>query len=149
MKLSAILPPENVVFLKQAKNKEQVIRDAAAKLCAESGLQAETIATALLKREALGSTAMGDGVALPHAKFQGLKHAMGCLVRLGQPIDFQAIDGKPVDVVFVLLLPAEDGGNLGALAGVARRLRAVELLSLLRTAGTEVELHTRFIGERA
>jgi PTS system nitrogen regulatory IIA component len=105
-------------------------------------LPAELIATELNKREELGSTGMGNGVAIPHARFAALAKPFGILARLRQPIDFDAIDGERVDLVFVLLLPAApDGEQLGALACVARQLRLPSVIERLRRLKQPAELY--------
>ena len=112
------------------------------------GVPFDQIATEVIKREALGSTGMGEGVAIPHARLRELKKPFGVLARLKQPIDFYAIDGKPVDLVFLLLLPvASQGEQLNALAFVARTLRKTELLRDLRRADSSDELYQAMTGE--
>jgi nitrogen PTS system EIIA component len=97
--------------------------------------RAERISTEILKREELGSTGTDGGVAIPHARIQGLNRSFGILARLNKPIDFEAIDGRPVDLVFLLLLPANPAENqLKALASVARKLRDAACLRDLRAA---------------
>jgi PTS system nitrogen regulatory IIA component len=85
---------------------------------------------------------MGNGVAIPHARLEAVKKPFGLFARLDQAVDFDAIDGQPVDLVFVLLLPvAGEGEQLGALALVARRLRMPEVLARLRRGKSALELH--------
>ena len=96
----------------------------------------------LLKREDLGSTGIGKGVAIPHVRLPDVPRPYGLLARLRQPIEFDAIDGQAVDIVFVLLLPANaESAQLGALALVARTLRPPENLVRLRSAKTASELY--------
>ena len=105
------------------------------------------IVSELLKREGLGSTGMGNGVAIPHARFHTIKKPFGIIAKLKQPIDFDAIDGQPVDIVFMLLLPtASEGEQLGALACVARKLRVADDLALLRRAKNAAELYAALAG---
>ena len=107
----------------------------AARAAGNLGLPADRVASYLLKREGLGSTGIGRGVAIPHARLPDVQRPHGLLARLKPPIDFDAIDGQAVDVVFVLLLPAVAGQEaLAALALVARTLRSPETLARLRTA---------------
>jgi PTS system nitrogen regulatory IIA component len=95
----------------------------------------ESILTELLKREKLGSTGTGGGVAIPHARMPEVKTPFGILLRLDEAVSFDAIDGQPVDVVFLLLLPAiPTGSELAALASVARKLRDPIALRGLRRA---------------
>jgi len=101
------------------------------------GLDPKGVADKLAERERLGSTGFGNGVAIPHARLPGLTGVTGAFLRLAQPIDFQAVDGLPVDLVFALVSPVEAGADhLKALARVSRRLRDLPLLAKLRGAGS-------------
>ena len=103
----------------------------------------DQIAPYLLKREELGSTGIGRGVAIPHARLPDLQQPHGLLAKLKQPIEFDAIDGQAVDIVFVLLLPAAvENAQLSALALVARTLRPPENLARLRSAKNSSELYS-------
>src|ERR1019366_9385908 len=105
------------------------------------GLPVDQIASYLLKREELGSTGIGRGVAIPHARLPDLQRPHGIFAKLKQGIEFDAIDGQPVDIVFVLLLPAAaENETLGALALVARTFRSPENLARLRGAKTAPEV---------
>ena len=104
----------------------------------------QVVQTALDKREALGSTGMGGGIAVPHARLPGLARPFGLMVRLRKPIDFDAVDGEPVDIVFLLLLP--EPGSTQALAMVARKLRDRSLLEKFRSAKDARELHALIAG---
>ena len=93
-------------------DKAGVLQELARRAGAALKIPAETISAALLKREQLGSTGMGDGIAIPHARVPGVKSPFGMLARLKQPVDFHAVDGQPVDLVFLLLAPASSqAGN--------------------------------------
>ncbi len=110
------------------------MRELSARAAAEVGLDADETATQIAKREELGSTGVGDGVGLPHARLAGLKAPFGLLARLRRAIDFEAVDDQPVDIVFLLLLPeSAQGEQLNALASVARVLRDPETLRRLRS----------------
>ena len=142
MKISDLLSPSDVMIDVQASNKPLLLRDLAAKAAAALGLSVDHVARYLLKREALGSTGIGKGVAISHARLPDLQRPFGVFARLGQPIDFDAIDGQAVDIVFALLLPAAvEGEALGALALVARTLRPPETLARLRAAKTAADLY--------
>ena len=105
-------------------------------------LSADAVASEIEKRDELGSTGIGGGVSIPHARFREVKKAFGLLVRLKQPIEFDAIDGQPVDIVFLLVLPAASQlDQLNALAAVARKLRDREVLRSLRAATSGTELY--------
>jgi len=104
-------------------------------------LPVELISSALLKREELGSTGTGGGIAIPHARIPGLDRPFGILVCLKEPIDFDAIDDQPVDLLFMLLLPvASNKEQLNALASVARTLRNAESVDGLRRARDSADL---------
>jgi PTS system nitrogen regulatory IIA component len=146
MKISDLLSPADVMIDVRAPNKRLLLQELAAKAATSLNLRVDQIAPDLLKREELGSTGVGAGVAIPHARLPNLQRPFGLLVRLKQPIEFDAIDGQPVDIVFVLLLPANmEEGQLGALALVARTLRSSETLGRLRRARDASELHSAVV----
>ena len=106
----------------------------------------DQVAPHLFKREEFGSTGIGGGVAIPHARLPDLKRPYGLLAKLRPPIEFDAIDGQAVDIVFLLLLPANtENGQLGALALVARTLRPLEVLGRLRRAEDASELYSAIV----
>jgi len=141
MKISDFLSPSETLFNIRASDKEQLLQELARRAASKLKLSESEIVTELLKREGLGSTGMGNGVAIPHARFQSIGKPFGVVARLKQPIDFDAIDGQAVDIVFLLLLPAAaEGEQLGALACVARKLRAADDLAKVRRARTASEL---------
>jgi len=148
MKISEFLAPSNVLIDVRVSDKAQLIREIAQRAAGPAGLPADAILSALAQREALGSTGLGGGVAIPHARFTELKQPFGLLVRSRKAIAFDAIDGQPVNIVFVLLLPAEKAGEqLNALATVARRLRDRSHLLLLQKAATAAELYAAVIAD--
>jgi PTS system nitrogen regulatory IIA component len=107
----------------------------------------DTVFSALLKREELGSSGVGKGVAIPHVRLEQVKKPFGIMARLKHPIDFDSIDGQPVDLVYLLLLSKEkEQAQLNALAAVARRLRTPELLEQLRRAPNRVVLYNIMVG---
>jgi nitrogen PTS system EIIA component len=142
MTLSDFLSPSNVLLQKRAADSRQLLHDLSQRAAACLGVDEAAIVAALVKREDLGSTGMGNGVAIPHARLETVKKPFGLLVRLDQPVDFNAIDGRPVDLVFILLLPATgEGEQLGALALVARKLRAPDVLMKMRQGKSALDLH--------
>ena len=146
MKISDFLSAADVAVEVRTSDKRQLIHDLARRAAAALDLPADDIASALLKREDLGSTGVGGGVAVPHARLAAVTRPFGTLVKLKQPIEFDAIDGQPVDLVFVLLLPSTvEGGQLGALASIARKLRASEDLVQCRRAKSAAELYAAVI----
>jgi PTS system nitrogen regulatory IIA component len=135
MKISDFLSPAAVMLDLRESDKTRLLRHLSNQAAAELGLDADEVSTQIIKREELGSTGVGSGVALPHARLQGLKAPFGLLARLRHAIDFEAIDDQPVDVVFLLLLPdAPDDSQLNPLACVARTLRDPETLQQVRGA---------------
>ncbi len=150
MKISDLLSPADVLIDVRASNKRLLLQELAAKAATSLNLRVDQIAPDLLKREELGSTGVGGGVAIPHARLPDLQRPFGLLARLKQPIEFDAIDGQPVDIVFVLLLPANvEEGQLGALALVARTLRSSETLGRLRHARDAAGLYSAMVQANA
>jgi PTS system nitrogen regulatory IIA component len=146
MKISDLLSPTDVMIDVRTSNKRLLLQEFAAKAADSVGLPVDQVAPYLLKREELGSTGIGHGVAIPHARLPELQRPYGLLAKLKQPIEFDAIDGQAVDIVFVLLLPAAaDNGQLGALALVARTLRPPENLARIRSAKTTSELYSALV----
>lgn len=147
MKISDFLSPVNVMVDLRASQKRELLQDLARKAAENLGLTAEHISGELLKREGLGSTGTGGGVAIPHARISGIEKPFGMAVRLKNSIDFDAIDGLPVDLVFVLLLPlSAEREQLGALAAIARKLRTTETLAQLRCAKQASEFYSALTG---
>jgi PTS system nitrogen regulatory IIA component len=127
----------------RTSDKGLLLRELAAKAASSLKLHVDQVAPLLLKREGLGSTGIGRGVAIPHARLPELDRPFGLLAKLEQSIEFDAIDGQAVDLVFVLLLPAAaENGQLGALALVARTLRPSEVLVRVRRAKTVSEIYS-------
>jgi PTS system nitrogen regulatory IIA component len=143
MKISDLLSPTDVMIDIRTSNKRLLLQELAARAAANLGLNVDQIAPYLLKREELGSTGIGRGVAIPHARLPDVQRPYGLLARLKAPIEFDAIDGQAVDIVFVLLLPAAaETAQIGALAQVARTLRPEENLARLRAARNTSELYS-------
>jgi len=142
MEIKDFLLPTDALVKVSASDKRRLLQELAARAASALNLAADRISAELLKREDLGSTGTGGGVAIPHARIPDLKKPFGTLVSLKHAIDFDAIDGKPVDVIFLLLLPAQSQGDqLNALASVARRLRDPESVQRLRRAADGAELY--------
>jgi len=142
MKVSDFLAPGNALAGVRTADKRKLLLQLSEWAAEALDLPTETVAEALAKRESLGSTGLGGGVAIPHARLAELKAPYGIVAQLRKAIEFEAIDGQPVDIVFLLLLPAERAGEqLNALASVARRLREPQTLLRLRKAGTADELY--------
>jgi nitrogen PTS system EIIA component len=143
MKIPDFLSSTDVMIDVRTTNKHQLLQELARKASSTLELPADHVASELLKREQLGSTGVGGGVAIPHTRLPAVKQPLGVLARLKQPIDFDAIDGQAVDIVFLLLLPgAADADQLGALALVARKLKAPGTLGRLRSAKTAADFYS-------
>lgn len=135
MPLTDILTPDAVLPSLKASGKKQTLQELSAKAAALTGLDEREIFETLLQRERLGSTGIGDGIAIPHGKPARIDRLFGMFARLEKPIDFEAIDGQPVDLVFLLLAPESAGADhLKALARVARILREPGMLDRVRAA---------------
>jgi len=131
--ISSFLSPSDVLLDVRSPDKLLLLRDLARHAAPSTGLSSDVIVTELMKREQLGSTGMGGGVAIPHARYPGLKKPFGLVARLKPAVDFEAIDNLPVDLVFVLLVPAAaEGDHLNILAAVSRRMRSREVTQKLR-----------------
>jgi PTS system nitrogen regulatory IIA component len=141
MKIKDFLSASDVALDVPARDKVGLLKELAARAAYALGLSVDAVATEIEKRDELGSTGIGAGASIPHARFREVKKTFGLLVRLEQPIEFDAIDGQPVDIVFLLLLPASSQlDQLNALAAVARKLRDREVLRKLRSATSGIEL---------
>jgi len=135
MDLGDILEREGVFASLRVKNKKQALRELAARAAQVTQLDERQIFDTLLQRERLGSTGVGRGIAIPHARMSGLVRIAAVFAQLDEPIDFDALDGEPVDLVFVLLAPEQAGADhLKALARISRVLRDPMTLEKLRCA---------------
>ena len=143
--LSDLISPDAALTGVAVPNKKALFQQLAATAASQTGLDARVIVERLLERERLGSTGFGGGVAIPHGKMEGLDHVVGLVAKLAQPIDFQAIDGMPVDLVFLLLSPPDAGvEHLKALARVSRKLRDRNFVAKARGAGNPDALYALF-----
>jgi nitrogen PTS system EIIA component len=148
MNISDFLSPTDVMIDVVAADKQKLLLELARKAGSIVDVLPERLFSELFKREELGSTGVGGGVAIPHARFQQIGKPFGMFVRLRKPIDFNAVDEKPVDIVFLLLLPeGSDGEQLGALAAVARKLRNPEIMAALRGARDSAEMYRTLAAE--
>src|SRR5262245_114710 len=112
MELGDLIAAEAVIPRLMAKNKKQLLQDLAERAVALTGLRGRDILEAVLERERVGSTAMGRGIAIPHGRVAGLQRIVTVFARLDQPIDFEASDEEPVDLVLLLLAPEAAGAAL-------------------------------------
>ncbi|MEM9781813.1 MAG: PTS IIA-like nitrogen regulatory protein PtsN [Pseudomonadota bacterium] len=142
MDLNDILRPEAVLPALKGTGKKHIFQEVAARLGDMHGVDPRRISEGLVAREHLGSTGMGNGVAIPHARIEGLDRICGLFARLAQPVAFDAADGVNVDLMFVLLAPEDAGADhLRALAKVSRLMRDAELRAKLRQTGDAAALH--------
>lgn len=138
--LAVLLSDNHVVLKLRAATKVALLADLARRAGALTGLPVAILQAALTAREALGSTGFGAGIAVPHARIAGLANPCGLFARLDKPIAFDAIDGKPVDLVFLLLTRAgQDSAHLALLAAISRRLRDKAVADAIRKAATQAE----------
>ena len=147
MDIKDFLAPADVLVDVRAPDKNRLLADLSRRAAARVGLHEDLVAREILKRETLGSTGTGGGIAIPHARFSEIAKPFGLLARVRKAIAFEAIDGEPVDVVFLLLLPAAAGSEqLNALASVARRLRQPEVVAAIRQAPDAVAAYEALTG---
>jgi PTS system nitrogen regulatory IIA component len=133
MPLTDILTPQAILPSVKAGSKKQLLQELAAFAASQSGLSESDVYEALLQRERLGSTGIGHGIAIPHGKLPKLNQLFGIFARLEKSLDFEALDGEPVDLIFLLLAPEEAGADhLKALSRVARALRDPAIAQKLR-----------------
>jgi len=145
---SDMLRPDAVQTDVIATNKKAVFQHLGAIASEIVDADCKTIVDRLTAREKLGSTGFGGGVAIPHAKLEGLAQVTGVFARLAQPVDFQAVDDLPVDLVFMLLSPTDAGAvHLKALARVSRRLRDKAFLEKLRGSGSPDAVYALFTAD--
>jgi nitrogen PTS system EIIA component len=135
MPLTDLVAPQAVVPALKVNSKKQAIQELAARAAELTGHGEREILEILQQREKLGSTGIGNGIAIPHGKLPKLERLFGLFARLDRPIDFEALDGQPVDLIFLLLAPEGAGADhLKALARVARLLREPAVAHKLRAS---------------
>jgi nitrogen PTS system EIIA component len=135
MILSELLSPDAVVAPLKASGKKHALQEIAAAAARVSGVSERELFETLLQRERLGSTGIGDGIAIPHGRSSHATRLYGVFARLEKPVDFESLDGQPVDIIFALIAPEGAGADhLKALARVARVLRDSAVLERVRTA---------------
>lgn len=133
MTMEDILAPNAVVAKLHATSKKQLLQELSKAAADVFGVESREIFDILLERERLGSTGVGGGLAIPHGKFAKLDRLHGMFARLDKPVEFDAIDDRPVDLVFLLLAPESAGADhLKALARISRIMRDAELCDKLR-----------------
>lgn len=142
MDVTDLLSVNRVVPKLKATSKKQVLQELARIAAGRTGMAEREIFDVLLERERLGSTGVGGGIAIPHGKLAGLDGIHGLFARLDKPVDFDAIDEQPVDLVFLLLAPENAGADhLKALARVSRLLRERATCDKLRGSDSAEALY--------
>ncbi|MGZ8387243.1 MAG: PTS IIA-like nitrogen regulatory protein PtsN [Rhodoplanes sp.] len=142
MPLNDLVAPQAVIPALKVNNKKQALQEIAARAAELTGRPEREILDVLMQRERLGSTAIGSGIAIPHGKLPKLDRLLGLFARLDRPIDFEALDGQPVDLIFLLLAPENAGADhLKALARIARLLRDADMTRLLRDSSDREALY--------
>ena len=149
MEFSDLIKPAAVKVAGSYSSKKRLFVDLGQTAFESYGLDAETVTSALLEREALGPTGVGHGIALPHARIDGLEDFVGMFVRAEKATEFSAVDKQPVDLIFCLLAPHRAGvEHLKALALVSRTMRNPDFCAKLRSNSDPATLHAIFIENR-
>ena len=148
MNLGDILVPEAIIGDLRASSKKQLLQAIAEQASLVTGLSAREIFDTILQREKLGSTGVGNGIAIPHGKLTGFDRIAGVFARLAEPIDFDALDEQPVDLVFLLLAPESAGADhLKALSRIARVMRDPARVGRLRATTDPATLYDCLVDE--
>jgi PTS system nitrogen regulatory IIA component len=143
MDLADLIAPEAVFPALKAKTKKDALQELAQRAAKLTGLDGRDILDTLLQRERLGSTGIGRGIAIPHGRLPGLKRIVTVFARLDEPIDFEALDNDPVDLIFLLLAPEHAGADhLKALARISRLLREPSSIERLRASKDRAALYS-------
>lgn len=146
MDISDLLSADSIILRGGASSKRQALQAVAEAASVALGLDEAKVLEALLEREALGSTGLGSGVAVPHARVEGLEQVSALFVRLDTPVAYESLDDRPVDLLFALFAPLNAGAeHLRALAAVSRAMRSPELREQLRQARTVDAVSALFV----
>lgn len=142
MEITDLLTPNSVIAALKSQSKKQLLQELSARAASITALPERRIFETLMERERLGTTGVGQGIAIPHGRLAGLSKIMGLFARLETPIDYDAVDNQPVDLVFLLLAPEQAGADhLKALARVSRLLRNQTVCEKLRAASKPEALY--------
>ncbi|MEM7619167.1 MAG: PTS IIA-like nitrogen regulatory protein PtsN [Pseudomonadota bacterium] len=143
MDLGDMITQNGILPCLKVSSKKQVLQELSAQAAKLTGTDQRDIFDILLQRERLGSTGVGNGVAIPHGKLSHLEHIVSIFAKLDHPVNFESIDGQPVDLVFLLLAPESSGADhLKALARISRLLREPTALEKLRSATSVSALYS-------
>ena len=147
MDVDELLSPDRMILGLRSASKRQLFQELSGVAATATGLDQAAILTALTQREKLGTTGIGEGIAIPHARVRDLKSLVGFFARMAAPVEYDAVDDAPVDLVFLLLAPDDAGtAQLKALARIARLLRDPEICARLRTEQETGNLHELLAG---
>ena len=150
MEVTDLLINENILANFRPSSKKQTLQTLARHIAASVGLNSADVFDALIARESLGSTGVGKGVGIPHARIKGIKKIQGLFARLCTPVDFDSVDDRPVDLIFMLLAPENAGADhLKALAKVSRLLRDENVCDKLRATHEGNALYALLAGATA
>jgi PTS system nitrogen regulatory IIA component len=150
MALADLLQQNAIIPALRVNSKKQLLQELSAKASKVTGLSEREVFDVILQRERLGSTGVGNGIAIPHGKLASVSSIVGIFARLDQPVDFEALDDQPVDLVFLLLAPEGAGADhLKALSRIARVLRDQDLVSKLRATDSASAIYAFLNEEQA
>ena len=142
MDLNDLIEVQAIMPTLKANSKKQLLQLLSEKAAAITGIPEREIFDTILQRERLGSTGVGNGIAIPHGKLAGVRRITGVFARLDQPVDFEALDDQPVDLVFLLLAPEGAGADhLKALSRIARVLRDADTVAKIRGTKDAAAIH--------
>jgi len=142
MDLSDLIDPSAILPALRANSKKQALQLVAEKAAQVTGLPERELFDTILQRERLGSTGIGNGIAIPHGKLTGISRITGVFARLEMPVDFEALDDQPVDLVFLLVAPESAGADhLKALSRIARLMRDHETVAKIRGTRDASAIH--------
>ncbi|WCK65414.1 PTS IIA-like nitrogen regulatory protein PtsN [Agrobacterium tumefaciens] len=150
MALADLLQQDAIIPALKVNSKKQLLQELAAKAARITGVSEREVFDVILQREKLGSTGVGHGIAIPHGKLSSIHQITGVFARLETPVDFEALDDQPVDLVFLLLAPEGAGADhLKALSRIARALRHPELVAKLRATDSDTAIYAFLNQEQA
>ena len=142
MSLADLIVQDAVVPALKVNSKKQLLQELSSKAAMVTGLSEREIFDVILQRERLGSTGVGNGIAIPHGKLNSIDNIVGVFARLDSPVDFEALDDQPVDLVFLLLAPEGSGADhLKALSRIARVLRDGDMVAKLRQTDSDSAIY--------
>lgn len=149
MDLSDLIDSKAILPALKANSKKQLLQLLSEAAASSTGIPEREIFDTILQRERLGSTGVGNGIAIPHGKLTGIQHITGVFARLETPVDFEALDDQPVDLVFLLLAPEGAGADhLKALSRIARVLRDEDIVAKIRDTSDVAAIYSFLAGQQ-